>query len=68
MKATILFHEIKYWYEEFPEKELTESDEEHITYMINNGYSSGELVSHDNETGQDLYGWWQIKGFETQQD
>ena len=65
MKTEILFHEINYWYEGHEGKELTDSDREHIVYMINEGYSSGELSSHD-ETDEGLYGWWQIKGFETQ--
>ncbi len=42
MKANILFHEIEYWFEECPEKELQEIDREYITYMIDEGYSSGQ--------------------------
>lgn len=66
METNILFHEIEYWFEGLPERELTESDKKHIEYMINNGYSSGELVSYDSVTDAEHYGWWQIKGFETQ--
>lgn len=66
MKTRILFHEIEYWYEENPNMELPESEEEYIKEMINKGYSSGQLVYYDSETEEEHYGWWQIKGFETQ--
>lgn len=66
MRTNILFHEVEYWYNDYPEMELKESDREHIIYMINNGYSSGELNYYDSETDKEYYGWWQIKGFETQ--
>jgi len=66
MKANILFHEVEYWFNNHQNRELSGIDEEHIRYMINEGYSSGELSSHDPETDEDLSGWWQIKGFETQ--
>lgn len=66
MKTTILFHEVEYWYNEYPDKEIGEVDKEYIQAMINDGYSSGELVSYDGEGDQEYYGWWQIKGFETQ--
>lgn len=66
MKTTILFHEIEYWYNDNPDMKLPESEEEHIAYMINNGYSSGELNYCDNKNDKEYHGWWQIKGFETQ--
>ena len=65
--AKILFHEIEYWYEDFPEMEILENDEEYIEEMINKGYSSGQLAAYDGEQDKEYYGWWQIKGHETQQ-
>lgn len=64
--AKILFHDVEYWYEGHENKELQGVDEEHIIYMINEGYSSGEINSSDEETDELLYGWWQIKGYESQ--
>lgn len=66
MKARILFHEIEYWFEMDENKELEEIDEEYIKEMLNDGYSSGQLVHYDEEVDTESYGWWQIKGFETQ--
>lgn len=57
MKEKILFHNVEYWYREQPNKTLIDLDREHIVYMINEGYSSGEL--------SDGAGWWQIEGYET---
>ncbi len=62
----ILFHEVEYWYEDYKDKEITEIDKEYIIYMINDGYSSGQLVSYDRDGDKEYYGWWQIKGYETQ--
>lgn len=64
--AKILFHEVEYWYEDYKDKEITEIDKEYIIYMINDGYSSGQLVSYDRDGDKGYYGWWQIKGYETQ--
>lgn len=64
--VNILFHNVEYWYEDHEGKELQEGDREHIHYMINEGYSGGEINSSDDETDELLHGWWQIKGFETQ--
>lgn len=66
MKTRILFHEVEYWYEDYPDRGLTEIDEDYIKQMINDGYSSGQLVSYDSEGDKEYYGWWQIIGFETQ--
>lgn len=67
MKTRILFHNVEYWYQEHPEMKLPEVEEEHIIYMINNGYSSGELNYYDDEMDREYYGWWQIEGHETQE-
>lgn len=64
--AKILFHDVEYWYRDYPEMKLPESEEEHIIYMINQGYSSGELNYYDHKSDQEYSGWWQIKGYETQ--
>ncbi|GLO66170.1 hypothetical protein [Oceanobacillus kimchii] len=66
MIARILFHQIEYWFEEDENKTITGIDEEYIKHMINDGYSSGQLVSYDSEDNE-YYGWWQIKGYETQE-
>lgn len=65
-EVRVLFHDVEYWYNDFPEKELTEEGEEYITEQINKGYSSGELNYFDVKDGKQYYGWWQIKGYETQ--
>ncbi|MBR2246129.1 MAG: hypothetical protein IJ880_03740 [Bacilli bacterium] len=66
MKAMLLFHEIEYWFEMDENKNLSEIDEDYIKHMINKGYSSGQLAHYDEEADKESYGWWQIKGFETQ--
>lgn len=70
--ARILFHDVEYWYNGFPDKELSEIDWEHIIYNIVDGNSSGEIfrdvdITEYDET-EEVYisGWWQIKGFESQ--
>lgn len=70
--ARILFHDVEYWYNNLPGKELSDIDREQITYMINEGYSSGEIfrdvdILECDETDEEyICGWWQIKGYETQ--
>ncbi|WP_368900819.1 hypothetical protein [Oceanobacillus oncorhynchi] len=67
MIEKILFHNVQYWFEENKAKQLSDIDIEYIKEMINNGYSSGQLVSYDSETDKESYGWWQIEGYETQE-
>ena len=46
--------------------DLPESDEEHLTEMITQGYVSGELCSmvylnEDDEEPTECHGWWNIQ-------
>lgn len=66
MKTTILFHEVEYWFELDDRKEVEQIDKDYIQEMIIKGKSSGQLVSYDDKVDTELFGWWQIKGFETQ--
>ena len=54
----ILHHEISYYYDK--SQEMPNTDQEHIIYMIQEGYSSGELNDNGN------YGWWHIVDKEKQ--
>lgn len=60
MKTEILLHTILYNWRDGSDRELNDSDNEHIHYMINQGFNQGELVSYDNDTETDVYGWWEI--------
>ena len=55
--VTLLFHTISYYYGNG--MEMPESEEEHVVYMITQGYREGELCyMGDNDTEQ--RGWWRI--------
>lgn len=56
MKTEILQHQIEYWFDEDSILELDESDIEHITKMITEGYSEGELNHGETE----IRGYWKI--------
>lgn len=60
MKTEILFHEIEYYYEGYPEMELPESEEEYIQESIIKGYREGELNYANNDSDTEYYGWWRI--------
>lgn len=70
--ARVLFHDVEYWYNDMPGKELSDIDREHIVYNIVNGNSSGEIFREVDTTEQDetggeyVSGWWQLKGHESQ--
>jgi len=53
----ILQHTIDYWYEDG--QEMPEHEQEHVKDMIIDGYSSGELVDHNNKEEMNT-GWWKI--------
>ena len=61
MKTTILLHDIEYWYDMHPNKEITCEDKEHIEEMIKEGNHQGKLVTHDDETDEMITGWWKIE-------
>ena len=52
----ILNHNIAYWYED--DQDMPEHEQAHISQLIIEGYSQGQLV--DGEDG-DNTGWWEIK-------
>lgn len=52
----ILQHKIDWWLDDDSIKELDDSDIEHIHYMIEQGYSEGEL----NHSDKEIRGWWKI--------
>jgi len=57
----ILLHTVEYWYREADETmEMSESDIEHIAYMISQGFGSGELCTVDLDE-KEWFGWWEIK-------
>lgn len=60
MTTDILMHEIEYGYKEHENKEMTDSDREHVASMIGDGFREGELVTFDHDTEQEIYGWWKI--------
>lgn len=60
MKTEIYLHTIEYWYEMREDMMLTDSDEEHIENMISQRCHEGELVTFDNESEEEVYGWWKI--------
>lgn len=61
METIILQHKITYSWKDGSDRGLSDSDVEHIHYMINHDYSEGELCSFDPETEEDSYGYWSIK-------
>ena len=50
----ILQHTISYWYE--TDQEMSESEQEHVNDMIQDGYNQGEL--NDNNENR---GWWKME-------
>lgn len=51
---------IAYWYEK--DQEIPEHEEEHIKDLLEQGYTSGELLyDHDHNYNR---GWWRIIGQE----
>lgn len=58
MQTEILQHQIKYWFRDNPEKELSECSVMFIESMIKEGYSSGEICEYDGD--KDYRGWWEI--------
>ena len=62
---TLLFHDISYFYKN-TNVEMNDSDQEHIVYMITNGYSEGELCMVDKENHDIEYrGYWEIAKLKT---
>lgn len=61
MKTEILLHNIEYsWKDGNENRQLTESDEEHIEKSIKEGYREGELCQFDEENQCEVFGWWKI--------
>ncbi len=56
MQTNILQHTINYNFFEEDNLKLDDSNEEHIAYMITQGYAEGELNQGDDE----VRGWWSI--------
>lgn len=55
----ILNHQIKYSYD--IDQEMSDSEQEHVTYMIEQGYTSGELNYVMSDGNTENRGWWEIK-------
>ncbi len=53
----ILFHAISYYYDNG--MDMPETEEEHVSYMITQGFHSGELCYLDTEDNEQR-GWWHI--------
>ena len=51
-KCEVLLHDISYYYDD--DRAISNSEQEHISYMITQGYREGEL----NE--DEIRGYWQI--------
>ena len=52
----ILLHNIEYWYDDG--QDMPDHEEEHVCYMISQGYREGELNDGDETKGN--RGWWKI--------
>ena len=57
----ICAHWIEYCFNEDEERELDDSDIEHIRECLIENYTQGELCQQDNETEETYYGWWNIE-------
>jgi len=56
----ILQHDISYWYRD-TDLDMDDSEQEHIAYVINQGYREGELNMTDpNNPDETFRGWWRI--------
>ncbi len=54
----ILQHTIDYWYDK--EQEMPDHEQEHVKEMIEQGFSSGQLIDVNHETEIENVGWWKI--------
>ncbi len=54
----ILQHNIDYWYKE--DQDMPEHEREHVQEEIERGYSQGQLVDENADTGDINTGWWTI--------
>lgn len=69
MKTEILKHDIKWWVRSkaYEKKGLDETTVEHIEYMIEQGYTSGEIAGSWTDSRHRYYetsGWWKIVNWE----
>jgi len=55
----ILRHTVQYWYRK--DQEMPESEQEHVTYMIEQGYLQGELNCLMPDGNTENRGWWAIR-------
>jgi hypothetical protein len=42
-------------------RELNDVDIDHISTLLKNGCVQGELCQYDNDTEEEVYGWWKIR-------
>lgn len=58
MKSTILGNDVKWWLDTENEEEYKNTVEEDLSYMISQGYNSGELsvMGEDDE----IFGGWEV--------
>jgi len=58
--TTILFHNISYFFRD-TDLDIDDCGEEHITYMICQGYREGELsITEPNNPEKVYHGYWKI--------
>lgn len=59
--VTIYSHTIGYrWLEGDKDRELNDSDVEHIQDLLKEDYIEGQLCSFDYKTEEEVFGWWKI--------
>ncbi len=61
--AEVMLHRIEYYYRDYDDLELTDSDKEHIAYSISNGIREGELCTTTEVSPikeEEVYGYWKI--------
>ena len=64
MSEEIYSHNINYWWDDCKERELNDTDREHISGLLKDNFNSGELcqsIFKDGKFVKDVYGWWEIK-------
>lgn len=60
-KTTLCCHRIDFWYNDDELTTLTEYEEERIEQLIVKGCHEGELCTLNNNTDEEVYGWWKIE-------
>ena len=60
METEILLHAIVYNWQDGEQRELYDTDIEHIEKLIKDGFASGELYQYNAETDEEYRGWWEI--------